>query len=142
MKKGLDRIMITIDPEKMSTIPETLDIVYLGMPEWHAKAKCRDPRYDPDDWFPADSGEQWKAARARSVCIRCPVWKACLVSALRDPADQYGIRGGWTPRQRKYFRRVRRVPQGLPSPLKSGASPAQPRTASGIPRDASAQELT
>lgn len=78
------------------TITETLDIVFLGIPEWHGKASCRDPWHDPDDWF---SVEGEVIERAIAVCRKCPVQYECLKDAL-EVNEPWGIRGAKTKNQR------------------------------------------
>lgn len=60
---------------------------------------------DPELWFPAiDSGRMhasYEAANyAKSVCARCPLVMACLMTALANK-EEYGIWGGASPRERK-----------------------------------------
>jgi WhiB family redox-sensing transcriptional regulator len=57
---------------------------------------------DPELFFPA-KGEHGKAARAKQVCARCPVRAACLADAMAT-RDQFGIRGGLTPNERRLER--------------------------------------
>ncbi|MFV2196000.1 WhiB family transcriptional regulator [Nocardiopsis sp. LOL_012] len=38
--------------------------------------------------------------RARAVCGRCPVRAACLADAI-EQGDQFGIRGGLNPQERR-----------------------------------------
>jgi WhiB family redox-sensing transcriptional regulator len=78
----------------------------LRLPEggdWRQQAACAQPGIDPE-WFFPDPGHQGK--RAKRVCARCPVRDACLTSALAIPeAEDYGVRGGLTQRERLQLRR-------------------------------------
>lgn len=62
---------------------------------------------DPELFFPAP-GQRGKAARAKRVCARCPVRAACLADALATH-DEYGIRGGLTPNERRMERLLGRL---------------------------------
>lgn len=56
---------------------------------------------NPDLWFP-DVGAQGQqdAAKAKEICAGCPVRFDCLNWAL-DTAQEYGIWGGMTRRERR-----------------------------------------
>jgi WhiB family redox-sensing transcriptional regulator len=59
---------------------------------------CKEPDYNPDDWFPerGQSSEQ-----ARAICRRCLVQRECLAYAL-DMGDKFpGIWGGTSGRERR-----------------------------------------
>jgi WhiB family redox-sensing transcriptional regulator len=71
----------------------------LGPAGWRRRAACAAPGVDPELFFPAP-GQHGKAARATRVCARCPVRTACLADALAT-RDEYGIRGGLTPKERQ-----------------------------------------
>jgi WhiB family transcriptional regulator, redox-sensing transcriptional regulator len=74
---------------------------------WRRRAACAAPSVDPDLFFPTP-GQHGKAARAKRVCARCPVRAVCLVDALAAPSSEdYGIRGGMTPKERQSLRRDR-----------------------------------
>src|SRR5690606_37290482 len=63
---------------------------------WREDAACQ--HADPDIFYP-EPGDADTAARAVAVCGTCPVTEACLTDALHT-REQFGIRGGLTPRQR------------------------------------------
>jgi WhiB family redox-sensing transcriptional regulator len=65
---------------------------------WMAQAACRDE--NPDLFFPA-RGES--TDRAKSICERCSVRKACLEYALRTE-QRFGIFGGTSERERRRMR--------------------------------------
>jgi WhiB family transcriptional regulator, redox-sensing transcriptional regulator len=74
-----------------------------GGGDWRQQAACARPGIDPE-WFFPDPGQQGK--RAKRICARCPVRDACLTSALAIPeADDHGVRGGLTARERLRLRR-------------------------------------
>lgn len=56
---------------------------------------CR--QVDAELWYPEKGGS---ARDAKLVCWRCPVRAACLDDALIR-GDQYGIRGGYSAKQRR-----------------------------------------
>lgn len=82
----------------------TATVIYLdpGPQEGRDSALCR--QVDPEIFFP-DAGDH--AVDAKRVCALCPVPEACLADVLRRPswADQYGIRGGFSPRERDKIRK-------------------------------------
>ncbi len=45
----------------------------------------------------------------RSVCARCPIWKACLSYAFEN--ESYGVWGGLTSMERQSFRHPDKYPQ-------------------------------
>lgn len=60
---------------------------------------------DPELWFPSVENGRVQASYeaagyAKSVCARCPISLACLLTALHNK-EEYGIWGGATPRERK-----------------------------------------
>jgi WhiB family redox-sensing transcriptional regulator len=67
-------------------------------PRWRDGAACLGA--DPDLFFP-QRGES--AERAREICARCPVRRACLDYALRN-AITHGIWGGLAERERRVLR--------------------------------------
>jgi WhiB family transcriptional regulator, redox-sensing transcriptional regulator len=75
---------------------------------WRDRAACASPGIDPETFYPAP-GERTKVARAKRVCARCPVQRACLAEALTMPAwlDE-GIRAGLTAKDRSALRGRRR----------------------------------
>lgn len=68
---------------------------------WRERAACRSE--DPDLFFP-DSYDSEQARRAVAVCRACPVAEQCFGDAIASQ-DRWGIRGGYTPRQRVALRR-------------------------------------
>lgn len=71
------------------------------MNEWHEDALCNGhPK--PDLWFPAGHHPNWN--EAQHVCLKCPVRKKCLETAMKDEAEigtlRFGMWGGTTPQQR------------------------------------------
>jgi hypothetical protein len=72
--------------------PDTLD----RGDEWLEHAVCK---ADPDAMHP-DNNEA-DIAYAKSICGFCPVQLACLRDAIRTGDDQFGIRGGLRPDERR-----------------------------------------
>ncbi len=67
----------------------------LTLASWSVSALCAQIGTDP--WFPEGKG---KAPEAKRICRRCPVREPCLEEALRL-GDEYGVRGGLSPRERR-----------------------------------------
>lgn len=65
--------------------------------DWLANAACRTE--DPDTMFPGDNAT--RIADAKRVCAKCPVWRDCLSDALRTGDNEWGVRGGLLPRERR-----------------------------------------
>lgn len=71
--------------------------------EWRQHALCRG--LDGNIFFP-ERGHSMLPAYA--VCRGCPVRMECLESAVTSGKDKWGIRGGFTPEERKkIYKRVR-----------------------------------
>jgi WhiB family transcriptional regulator, redox-sensing transcriptional regulator len=70
---------------------------------WQLEAKCREFRDNRDWWFPL-SGDH--AGRARDVCARCPVRRACLDYAIEAKITD-GMWGGLMPTERQRLGRTR-----------------------------------
>lgn len=68
-------------------------------PDWRARAACAPPDVDPD-LFHASERHPNAIREARAVCNRCVSRTACLINAYTEE-DEWGIRAGLTPRQRK-----------------------------------------
>jgi WhiB family redox-sensing transcriptional regulator len=68
---------------------------------WMNDGACVDS--DSDLWFPA-TGQNEDAARAKAICLECPVRQTCLDYALAND-EAHGIWGGLSPRQRQAYRR-------------------------------------
>lgn len=67
------------------------------IPEWHARAACREA--NPDLFFPLGYGDRNSRA-ALAFCEVCAVRETCLEESLTD-WQEYGIFGGMTPAQRR-----------------------------------------
>ncbi|GGV39487.1 hypothetical protein GCM10010495_66050 [Kitasatospora herbaricolor] len=65
-------------------------------------ALCRDVP-DPDVFFPED-GDELGVARAKRICVKCPVRSACLALAL-ERSEPHGVFGGLDPVERRRLRR-------------------------------------
>jgi len=75
---------------------------YVQHEDWEEDAACKGK---PTEWFYVGKGESpW---RGLQVCAGCPVRRECLDYSLRTH-DKNGIWGGYTPRQRRSIKRVRR----------------------------------
>ncbi|WP_075737491.1 WhiB family transcriptional regulator [Streptomyces acidiscabies] len=77
-----------------AAVPDTLG----RAPDWRLNAACRQLA-DPDDMFPNQNAVAIKAAR--DVCAPCPVWAACLRGAIRTRDDEWGVRAGLRPEERR-----------------------------------------
>jgi WhiB family transcriptional regulator, redox-sensing transcriptional regulator len=73
--------------------------------EWKLRAACRGE--DPGLWFPSAIGRRHYdrtvrtlTARAKAICLRCPVQGECLQYGLDEP---WGIWGGLTEEERAQF---------------------------------------
>lgn len=88
---------------------------------WRNHAACRG--CDPELFFPDRGGPSTAiAAQAKAICAACPVRTECLEEAIRDN-EEYGVRGGMTPRERRRLRRERgMVPTWAPvqQPIRHG----------------------
>jgi WhiB family redox-sensing transcriptional regulator len=71
-------------------------------PEWTRLAECRGR--DTEDWFPEDrhtlKEEIESSMLAKRICSQCPVRAECLEDAF-TMHDEFGVRGGATPGQRR-----------------------------------------
>jgi WhiB family redox-sensing transcriptional regulator len=69
--------------------------------DWRQEGLCG--QVGGDLWFPHKGGNNRPAKR---VCATCPVRQECLddVMARTDVVDDYGIRGGTSPRERDRMR--------------------------------------
>ena len=70
---------------------------------WRTEAACRGK--DPDYWHPPQD-QPWLVYKAIKICAKCPVKQQCLEFALTftPTEDQYGIYGGYNPKQRNQIR--------------------------------------
>lgn len=72
---------------------------------WEDGALCRE--VDPELFFSLSKADK---AAAIGVCKACPVRKLCLKDALEFPiAEQHGVRGGLTARERRNLLNRRRL---------------------------------
>jgi hypothetical protein len=78
------------------SVPDTLT----RTGDWTAQGACKDTR---DLMFPDNSTAG--IAKAKTVCSRCPVWRECLNDALTTGDNQWGIRGGLKPEERRALTR-------------------------------------
>ena len=76
------------------------------------KAQCREEEIYPDLFY---SIEEERSAKAyeyidalRSVCLSCPIWKACLTYAMEN--ENYGMWGGMTTQERISMRNPDQYP--------------------------------
>jgi Transcription factor WhiB len=74
-------------------------------PGWAQSALCA--QTDPDAWFP-EKGDSTKAVK--QTCARCEVRLDCLNDALNDGETDYGVRGGFSARERHRMRMEARRP--------------------------------
>ncbi len=86
--------------------------------DWEA-AECRDLY---TDLFYSVEEERNASAynninALRSVCSRCPIWKACLTYAFEN--ESYGVWGGLTSVERQAFRHPEKYPQQRQRALKA-----------------------
>jgi WhiB family redox-sensing transcriptional regulator len=70
---------------------------------WHLRASCRGPASEL--FFAPATGERREArdereARAKAICVTCPVRRECLEYALRV-REPHGIWGGLTEGERR-----------------------------------------
>lgn len=70
--------------------------------DWMSRGACAGT--DRDLFFPAKTGGQQDARKARQVCWSCPVLAECREYAMAD-ATVHGIWGGTTDKDRARHRR-------------------------------------
>ena len=72
-------------------------------------ARCADGTLDPDEWFPVSTDAEAarrEAADAITICMACPVRRACLELSLRHwTIGQHGVWGGLVAADRAALRR-------------------------------------
>lgn len=68
-------------------------------PDWRTFAACRAEGIHPDAMFP--DSDKVRIAEARAICAACPVSRTCLRDAVNSGDNQWGIRGGLTPEERR-----------------------------------------
>jgi WhiB family redox-sensing transcriptional regulator len=78
--------------------------------EWRELGSCR--QLDTGLFFPiGQTGEaEVKIARAKKVCVGCPVRQACLEFAITTN-QEYGVWGGHSEEERRVIRRQWRARQ-------------------------------
>ncbi|MCI0386399.1 WhiB family transcriptional regulator [Streptomyces sp. CNQ085] len=80
---------------------------------WRESAACRGE--DPELFFPIGDGglARQQTARARAVCLGCPVMPQCRDWAVRS-GETEGVWGGTTAAERRLIRRgfAGRLPEG------------------------------
>ena len=75
---------------------------------WLEHAICGDNLLDPDIFFPDpdyDTEEEIeiKVSVAKDYCRKCPVTELCLNLGMRPENLRWGIFGGLTAQERRYF---------------------------------------
>ncbi|MFI5687843.1 WhiB family transcriptional regulator [Streptomyces sp. NPDC051636] len=68
-------------------------------PDWRDNAACRAADIHPDTMFP-DSDKD-RIDDARTICWKCPVRLVCLRDAINTGDNQWGMRGGLLPEERR-----------------------------------------
>lgn len=91
-----------------------------------AKALCKD--YHADFWHPPFSGDRVNKESeyyevAKAVCFQCPLLEEC---AQEGKDEEYGMWGGWTPRERN--KGVRKDPTMVLTPDHMAVLPEPTRT--------------
>lgn len=101
--------------------------------DWRDDAVCR---VDPEAMFP-DNNEQ-DIEQARRVCALCPVKRECLIDAIRTGDNEYGIRGGLKPGERRVIAKelrqreqAARQNNSAPKPVRKKREPAKCGTRGG-----------
>lgn len=90
--------------------PGYLDVFEFIRPAWHGEAACRGS--NPDVFF----GERGlNNGEAKAICRVCPVRKECIDHAL-ERGEKFGVWGGFSERERRRMRRVRRSRQRTRQP--------------------------
>jgi WhiB family transcriptional regulator, redox-sensing transcriptional regulator len=79
---------------------------YADPASWAAQGSCQ--HSDPELFFPvsASGPSAGQVAKAKAVCIRCPVRTECLEFALESGQD-FGVWGGVSEGERRSMRRRR-----------------------------------
>lgn len=71
---------------------------------WRDRAACI---HDDSDVWTADKPDPYEAARAKAICVQCPVLDACRESIVGiKPEDVAGIWAGMAPEDRSSRRPV------------------------------------
>jgi len=71
---------------------------------WRTFANCRG--IDTNLFFPVRGDSGGSIGKARALCLKCPVKRRCLVVALEQEPDSFGIFGGTTAKGRRVIRRM------------------------------------
>lgn len=72
--------------------------------DWRTRALCRGK--DTRTWYPGGA-QPGAMEAAKSVCFGCPVRRVCLDEAMATAyADDFGVWGGTSKRQRKRMRLI------------------------------------
>lgn len=88
------------------------DIKDINEMNWREFAACRG--MSVDDFFAERGDSQQLVKKAKATCKNCPVKRACLVVALKQDPDSWGVFGGTTAKTRRIIRRMwRRDPNYL-----------------------------
>lgn len=79
---------------------------------------CRDPQYDPNDWFIGEDGKHPtpKVLEVKARCTQdCPLYHSCAEFALKEGVP-FGIWGGMSGADRRHVWRTdtRQYPMGRP----------------------------
>lgn len=82
--------------------------------QWAKQATCRTSGIDPDEMFPDNS--EAGIAHAKQICRPCPVQVDCVLDALRTDDNQYGIRGGLKPSERRAMAKAMALSSPAPEP--------------------------
>jgi WhiB family transcriptional regulator, redox-sensing transcriptional regulator len=70
---------------------------------WQVKAACRGPQaavFFPPSHFERKDEKNEREARAKAICVTCPVRQPCLTYALKI-REPHGIWGGQNETERK-----------------------------------------
>lgn len=105
--------------------------------DWRDTAACRADGFDPDLMFPDNSTVG--IAKAKQVCMACPVRVTCLRDAIQAGDDQWGIRGGMKPEERRRLaKKAADVATSVPrisGKVRTKRAPASPpRVKEGAPK--------
>jgi|GEM_PF-2576474 WhiB family redox-sensing transcriptional regulator len=105
---------------------ETVDVFSSWLAaSWRARTACSG--MDPDLFFP-ERGDVLGVARAKAICLGCPVTAECLRYAL-EAKEKQGIWDGLSGQERRAIRSARRVDRhDTPSCQMSLASEASEQT--------------
>lgn len=76
------------------------------MSDWRFQARCAEPQYDSELWFPIGTTgpAELQIEEAKAVCRRCDVVETCLRWAL-DTGQDAGVWGGLSEDERRALKR-------------------------------------